>query len=97
MLEPSYGEGVDLALDKIEEDDSRQALWNGIVTALNLVCDTPDAPEARRFAMTMPTSGTMIWRVPIRVSSEDQDWALLWAPDGPDAVILYVGQWPPAT
>lgn len=96
MLEPSYGEGVDPVLDGIETDDKRTALWNKIVEAINLVCDQPDEPEARRFGIHHP-GGYTIWRVPIRVSSEDQDWCLLWRPDGPDALILYVGQWPPAS
>ncbi len=90
MLEPSYGAEVALILDKIEFDAGRRPLWNAICDAIDLVCDQPDSAEARREALRLP-SGATVWQVPIRCRVEDDDWVLLWFPDGADAVIAYVG------
>lgn len=90
MLEPAYGEHVVPVLDKIEHDPTRQAMWNAICDAIDLVCDNPTSAEARREAIRLP-SGTMLWQVPIRCRVEDEDWVLLWHPDGDEAAIEYVG------
>jgi hypothetical protein len=90
MLEPVFGEHVVLALDKIETDPDRRALWNAICDAIDLVCDHPDSAEARREAIRLD-SGTTLWQVPIHCYLEDDDWVLLWCPDGGDAVIFYIG------
>lgn len=90
MLEPAYGEHVIPVLDAIEKDESRQALWNAICDAVDLVCDQPDSAEARRGAIRVP-SGHTLWQVPIRCYLENDDWVLLWHRDGDDAVISYVG------
>lgn len=90
MLEPSYDPEVSLNLDKIESDPTRRPLWNAICDAIDLVCDRPDSAEARREALRLP-SGATVWQVPIRCRLDDDDWVLLWFPDGPDAVIAYIG------
>jgi hypothetical protein len=90
VLEPAYGEHVLPVLDKVENDPSRRALWNAICDAIDLVCDYPDGAEARREAIRLP-SGATLWQVPVHCKVEDDDWVLLWHPDGGDAVIVYVG------
>ncbi len=90
MLEPAYGEHVVPVLDKIEHDPTRRPLWNAICDAVDLICDHPDSAEARREALRLP-SGATVWQVPIRCYVEDDDWVLLWFPDGEDAVVTYVG------
>ncbi|MBT8227023.1 MAG: hypothetical protein HKP61_01390 [Dactylosporangium sp.] len=90
MLEPAYGEHVIPVLDAIEKDPTRQALWNAICDVIDLICDHPDSAEARREAIRMP-SGRTVWQVPIRCHLEDDNWVLLWKPEGPDATIVYVG------
>ena len=90
MLNPAYGKHVIVALDKIEFDPSRRALWNAICDAIDLVCDRPDGAQARREALRLP-SGKTVWQVPIRRFLEDDDWVLLWYLDGAEAVIVYVG------
>jgi hypothetical protein len=90
LLEPSYEAEVFPILDKIESDPGRRPLWNPICDAIDLVCDHPESAEARREALRLP-SGATVWQVPIRCRVEDDDWVLLWFPDGHDAVIAYVG------
>lgn len=90
MLEPVYGKHAAVVLDQVEHDPGRRALWDAICDAIDLVCDHPDSAEARREALRLP-SGATVWQVPIRCRLEDDDWVLLWAPDGDDAVITYVG------
>jgi hypothetical protein len=90
VLEPAYGEPVVLILDKIENDPTRRALWNAICDAIDLICDHPDSGEARRDELNTTHSKT-VWQVPIRCPIEDDNWVLLWYPDGPDAKIVYVG------
>jgi len=90
VLEPAYGEHVVPVLDKIEHDPTRRPLWNAICDAVDLICDHPDSAEARREALRLP-SGATVWQVPIRCYVEDDDWVLLWFPDGEDAVVTYVG------
>lgn len=46
--------------------------------------------EARREAIRLD-SGVTVWQVPIHCYLDDDDWVLLWSPDGDDAVISYVG------
>ena len=95
MLEPVYGEGVPEQLDRVEHDTGRRALWNAIVDAIDLVCERPDSAEAHRYALSF-SGDRKAWRVPVRCRVEDEDWVLVWFPDPPDAVILYVGRWPPS-
>lgn len=92
-LEPFYTRDVDQQLDAIENDDSRRPLWNAIATTLNLICDKPDGRRAR--FKEIRTRGDHFWLVPVKVQSENEDWAILWQPDGPDARFVYVGLWPP--
>lgn len=94
MLEPSYGEGVGEALDEIEADDQSAPLWNSIVEVLNMICDHPESPQARRYALRSP-GGSTVWSVPVPAPKEDRNWVIHWAPDGGDAAITYVGPWPP--
>ena len=89
MLDPKYEEQADAILDKIQHDPSRQALWNAICNAIDLVCDHPDSAEARREAVRTPRF--TMWQVPIKCRTEDDDWVLLWRPNGTDAEILYIG------
>jgi len=51
VLDPKYEEHADAILDKIQHDPSRQALWNAICDAIDLICDHPDSAEARREAV----------------------------------------------
>src|SRR5262249_35848329 len=76
-------------VDKIQHDPNRQALWNAICDAIDLVCDHPDSAEARR--ETVRTPRYTMWQVPIRCRTEDDDWVLLWRPNGSTAEILYIG------
>jgi hypothetical protein len=90
VLEPSFSEHANAALQKLEHDRSRKALWNAICDAVDLVCERSDSAEARLEAVRLP-SGLTVWQVPIRCRVEDDDWVLLWHRDGDDAVIHYVG------
>lgn len=92
-MEPRYGDGVDLVLDKLENDVERRALWDAVADAIDLICDYPDGAQARRYSMRLQ-SGKIVWRVPVRVGSENDDWCVIWSPDGEDAVIRYIGLWP---
>lgn len=95
-LDPLYLPEVAKTLDEIENDDSRRPLWNAIATALNLICDEPESKRAR--AKSMGTyQGVAVWRVPIRVESEDHDWGIIWARDGNNAKFFYINPWPPLT
>jgi hypothetical protein len=90
VLEPVYGDHVVLALDKIEHDPDRRALWNAICDAIDLICEQPDSAAARREALRLP-SGLTVWQVPIHCYLEDDDWVMLWHPEGSDAVVSYIG------
>lgn len=95
MLEPLYGPQADATLDRIEADPARTDLWEQIVRTLNMICQEPDSETARRFRIQSPT-GRILWRVPIRSGRETQNWTILWEQAGDeDAVIHYVGEWPP--
>lgn len=94
MLEPAYEKAVAATLDDIEQDESRAELWDALVNTLTLILDHDDSSEARRFSMRMP-DGTSVWRVPVRPRTEDQDWSIIWEPQGDEAVFYYVGPWPP--
>lgn len=96
MLEPLYMPGVDEALDRIENDPKRQGLWREVVRTLNLICEQPEGQHARRFEIRHP-NGSPVWRVPVPSGQEDENYSILWNPAGPDAVIHYVGVWPPAS
>ena len=89
MLDPLYEEQVTKVLDEIEHDPSREALWNAICDALHLVCLNPGSAEAHREEIRTLTNP--MWQVPIRCRTEDDDWVLLWRPEGADAHIYYVG------
>lgn len=93
-LEPLYQPGVDAELDIIEGDPERQVLWISIVKTLTMICDQPDGSDARRFAIRHP-NGETIWRVPVPSGQEKENYSILWHRDGDDAVIHYVGVWPP--
>lgn len=90
MLEPIYGSHVVRVLDGVESDPSRTALWNAICDSIELICGHPDRAEARREALRLD-SGATVWQVRIRCRLKDDDWVLLWFPDGNDAVIVYLG------
>jgi hypothetical protein len=94
LLEPLYQPGVEKALDDIENDPERRQHWNSTVRVLRLICESPDSPMARRHVIPAELSAP-VWRVPIPAGHEDQNYAVLWSPSGTDAVIHYVGVWPP--
>ncbi len=93
-LDPLYQPGVPEALDKIENDPERHQLWNNIVNTLRLICTEPGSAEAHRYEIKTMLRET-VWRVPVRSGTEDQNYAILWNRSGSDAVIHYVGIWPP--
>lgn len=90
MLEPFYGVDVAATLDKIESDPGRRPLWNAICDAIDLVCEHPDSAQARREAVRIVGTDATLWQVRIR-RVEDDDWVMLWFPDGLDASIEYIG------
>ncbi len=94
MLEPLYQPGVAEQLDDIENDPQRTRLWNEVVRTLNKICDEPETAASRRYELRNGLSQP-VWRVPIPSGSEKENYSLLWSQDGPDAVIHYVGPWPP--
>ncbi len=96
MLEPLYQPGVPEALDAIENDPSRSVLWTEIVKSLVGICEQADAAANRRHELKNLFSEP-IWRVPVASGSEKEDYSILWNRDGDgdDAVIHYVGLWPP--
>lgn len=93
-LEPSYRPQVVQILDEIEEDPDRRPLWNAICDAIDLVCDRPTSEDAKREAVRHVFDIDAVWQVPIRCYIEDENWVMLWYPDGKDAVILYIGPRP---
>lgn len=95
-LNPSYGPGVEDQLDEVEDDAERSVLWRSVTDTLYSICEQPDLPKNRRYALTTP-SGQMIWRVPIPSGQETENYSVLWAEDEKEneAVFLYVGVWPP--
>lgn len=93
MIEPSYGEGVDEQLDAVEFDDSRRSLWNAICATLDVILEKPDTSEARKHSLRIADG--YAWRVPVIQSQETENWSIIWFRDGDEAVILYVGPWPP--
>lgn len=95
MLEPLYQPGVDQALDEIENDPERAKLWDSVVDTLTMICQESGSSFARRYQMAMAFPGHVIWRVPVPSGSEDRNYSVLWSQDGGDAVIHYVGPWPP--
>ncbi len=95
-LDPLYQPGVTEVLDEIENDPKRVVLWNGIVDGITLICDRPGSSQARRFEMSSVFPET-VWRVPVPSGLEDENYSILWSRVGPDAVIHYVGPWPPRT
>lgn len=90
MLEPDFDDDILPLLDKLEHDASRRPLWDAICDAVDLVCDHPDSAEARRDVL-QTLDGRTIWQVPVRCRTEDDDWVMLWYPDGIDARIAYIG------
>ncbi len=86
--------GVEKALDEIEQDPERQQLWDEIVRTLHQICETPDTAEVRRHRMSAGLFSP-VWRVPVLSGREQQNYAVIWSPDRNDALIHYVGAWPP--
>ena len=91
MLTPEYGEPATSALDSIEPDPARKALWNAICDAIDLICDHPGSREARVEQVRLVEPKLSVWQVPVRCRSEDDDWVVWWHQDGDLAVIPYIG------
>lgn len=91
MLEPSYG-------GRRRPHPRQDRVWFDPKTTLerHLRRHRPRLRPPRqrrgsaREALRLP-SGATVWQVPVRSRVEDDDWVLLWFPDGDDAVIAYVG------
>ena len=86
-LEPNYSPQSSAALDMLESgaDDK---LLHAVCDAIDLICDHSGDRRAR--AEQLPTtSGTPVWKVPVRTSTDD--WVVLWRPRGDLADIYYIG------
>ena len=88
-LEPRYAPKVIAQLDQIEQDPTRVRLWNAICDAVDLICDQPESGEARQHVWRRRDGG-LVWQIPLRDTGDD-DWAILWFPNGDDANIVYIG------
>lgn len=91
MLNPEYGELADSALDQIEHEPARRDLWNAICDAIDLICDHPGSMEARVEQVRIYSTKLVLWQVPVRCRTEDEDWVIMWRQDGDVAVIPYIG------
>lgn len=95
MLDPSYRPGVSRLLDRLEADNSKDQLWRAIVKCLHLICDEPESKEARE-RQIRTGNGDIFNFVGVWAPQETEDWCILWAPDGDEAVFVYIGTWPPS-
>lgn len=89
-LDPVYSPEASKQLDRLEDDPSQGRLWDAVVDAIDVICDTPTSAAARREALRT-TAGHTVWKVPVRSYIEDEDWVVLWQPRGDDALIAYIG------
>lgn len=94
MLTPEYGELADSALDKVEHDPARKELWNALCDAIDLICDHPGSKDARFEQVRLYDTKLVVWMVPVRCRTEDDDWVVMWQQDGDVAVIPYIGPRP---
>ncbi len=86
-LEPNYSQQALATIDRLESgaDDK---LLNAVCDAIDLICDQPGDRKARAEQLRT-TSGTPVWKVPIRTSHDD--WVVLWWPRDDKADIYYIG------
>jgi hypothetical protein len=85
-LEPNYSAQASEALDALEAgaDDK---LLNAVCDVIDLIGDHARDRRARAEQLRT-TSGTPVWKVPVRSSVDD--WALLWWPRREVADIYYI-------
>jgi hypothetical protein len=86
-LEPNYSAQALKALTALEAgiDDK---LLNAVCDVIDLICDHPGDRQARAEQLRT-TSGTPVWKAPVRTASDD--WVVLWWPRGGVADIYYIG------
>jgi len=86
-LEPNYSAQASEALDALEAaaDDK---LLNAVCDLIDLICDHPGDRRARAEQLRT-TSGTPVWKVPVRTAADD--WVILWCPRDEVADIYYIG------
>lgn len=86
-LEPNYSAQASEALDALEAaaDDK---LLNAVCDLIDLICDHPGDRRARAEQLRT-TSGTPVWKVPVRTAADD--WVILWWPRDEVADIYYIG------
>jgi len=72
------------------QDSTRGRLWDAICDAIDLICDHPEAGEARRY-MWRRRDGGPVWQVRLRNTGEDDNWIVLWYLEGGDAQVVYIG------
>jgi hypothetical protein len=83
-LTPRYASA---AAQVLKSDTISDRLWDAIVDAIELICDSPDGLEARR-SQLRGAGGKPYWKVSVRT---DDDWCILWWPHAEFADIYYVG------
>ncbi len=86
IREPAYSDQAINALDSVEVSGD-QRMWNAVLDVIDLICDHSESAEARREQLR-GKDGTVVWKVPVRT---DDDWVVLWWPDGDLAYIPYIG------
>lgn len=86
-LEPNYSAQSSAALDMLESG-AGDKLLPAVCDAIDLICDHSGDRRARAEQLRT-TSGTPVWKVPIRTSTDD--WVVLWWPRGEFADIYYIG------
>jgi hypothetical protein len=86
-LEPNYSAQAFKALTSLD-DGTDDKLLNAVCDVIDLICDHPGDRQARAEQLRT-TSGTPVWKVPVRTTSDD--WVVLWWPRGGVADIYYIG------
>lgn len=90
-LEPVYSPQAAAAFDSLENDAGAAVLFTAVLDAVDLICDQPGSAAARRESLRT-ASGATVWRVPVRVAREAEDWCVLWIQDdGGRALIAFIG------
>jgi hypothetical protein len=80
-------------LDALEHSADDQT-WDAICDVLELIDQHPDSAQARREEIT-GSSGTKMWKVPVRSPSVD-DLAVLWCRAAAGDYVVFVGAMPTA-
>jgi hypothetical protein len=86
-LEPNYSAQASAALDMLESGTDDKLL-NAVCEIIDLICDHPGDRRARSEQLRT-TSGTPVWKVPVRTWADD--WVVLWWARGDLADIYYIG------